>query len=58
MNDDNALLNVLDKVPDVLKTDPEKVAQMCIATEQEIDIRDVAPLKSRMQWWATGPRYF
>ena len=55
LEDENTALNVLDKIPDSLKTDPEKVAQMCIATEQEIDIHDVAQLKSRMKWWATGP---
>ena len=55
LDDDNAALNVLDKIPDSSKTDPEKIAQMCIATEQEIDIKDVAQLKTRMRWWATGP---
>jgi len=55
MEDENTALNVLDKVPDYLKTDPEKIAQMCIATEQEIDIQDVSQLKARMKWWATGP---
>jgi len=55
MEDENTALNVLEKVPDYLKTDPEKIAQMCIATEQEIDIKDVSQLKARMKWWATGP---
>tara|TARA_Y100000385_G_C13069631_1_gene628407 strand:+ start:1178 stop:1903 length:726 start_codon:yes stop_codon:yes gene_type:complete len=55
MDDENTALNVLDKVPDNIKTDPEKIAQMCIATEQELDINDVSQLKARMKWWATGP---